>query len=94
MPAGGATQWLPIMVGDRRAREILLMCERITAQQAAEWGLVNWAVPAGELDPKVDEVVEKLAALVRIADGLDRSHRQLVTDVGCSLLPGNTPPPC
>src|SRR5204863_35237 len=27
VPAGGATQWLTIMVGDRRAREIVLMCE-------------------------------------------------------------------
>jgi enoyl-CoA hydratase/carnithine racemase len=62
VPAGGATQWLPIMVGDRRAREIILMCEEIPAAQAQEWGLVNWAVPAEELDAKVDEVVEKLAA--------------------------------
>jgi enoyl-CoA hydratase/carnithine racemase len=62
VPAGGATQWLPIMVGDRRAREIILMCEPIPAAKAAEWGLVNWAVPADELDAKVDEVVEKLAA--------------------------------
>ena len=61
VPAGGATQWLTIMVGDRRAREIVLMCEEITAARAAEWGLVNWAVPAGELDAKVDEVVESLA---------------------------------
>jgi enoyl-CoA hydratase/carnithine racemase len=62
VPAGGATQWLPIMVGDRRAREIILMCDEIPARQAQEWGLVNWAVPAGELDTKVDEVAEKLAA--------------------------------
>jgi enoyl-CoA hydratase/carnithine racemase len=62
VPAGGATQWLPIMVGERRAREIVLMCEPIPAAQAAEWGLVNWVVPAGELDAKVDEVAEKLAA--------------------------------
>jgi enoyl-CoA hydratase/carnithine racemase len=62
VPAGGATQWLPIMVGDRRAREILLMCEQIPAARAAEWGLVNWAVPAGELDAKVDAVVASLAA--------------------------------
>jgi enoyl-CoA hydratase/carnithine racemase len=61
VPAGGATQWLTIMVGDRRAREIVLMCEEIPAARAAEWGLVNWAVPAGELDAKVDEVVESLA---------------------------------
>jgi enoyl-CoA hydratase/carnithine racemase len=62
VPAGGATQWLPLFVGDRRAREIIYMCEEIPAAQAAEWGLVNWVVPAAELDAKVDEVVEKLAA--------------------------------
>ncbi len=61
VPAGGATQWLTIMVGDRRAREIVLMCEEIPAARAAEWGLVNWVVPAGELDAKVDAVVESLA---------------------------------
>ena len=61
VPAGGATQWLPIMVGERRAREIVLMCEEVPAARAAEWGLVNWVVPRAELDAKVDEVVEKLA---------------------------------
>jgi enoyl-CoA hydratase/carnithine racemase len=61
VPAGGATQWLPIMVGERRAREIVLMCEEISAAQAAEWGLVNWVVPRADLDAKVDEVVAKLA---------------------------------
>jgi naphthoate synthase len=37
------------------------MCEEIPAAQALDWGLVNWVVPAAELDAKVDEVVEKLA---------------------------------
>ena len=60
MPAGGATQWLTIMVGDRRAREIVLMCDELPAKKAEEWGLVNWAVPAAELDAKVDAVVENL----------------------------------
>ncbi|MFY9580758.1 MAG: enoyl-CoA hydratase/isomerase family protein [Gaiellaceae bacterium] len=62
VPAGGATQWLPVFVGDRRAREIILMCEEIPAARAAEWGLVNWVVPAAALDAKVDAVVENLAA--------------------------------
>src|SRR4051794_14912099 len=62
VPAGGATQWLPVFVGDRRAREIIYMCQEIPAAQAEEWGLVNWVVPAAELDAKVDEVVENLAA--------------------------------
>ena len=62
VPAGGATQWLPVFVGDRRAREIIYMCQEIPAAQAEEWGLVNWVVPAAELDSKVDEVVDNLAA--------------------------------
>jgi enoyl-CoA hydratase/carnithine racemase len=62
VPAGGATQWLSLMVGDRRAREIVLLCDPIPAPQAAEWGLVNRSVPEGELDAAVDEWVEKLAA--------------------------------
>jgi enoyl-CoA hydratase/carnithine racemase len=62
VPAGGATQWLPVFVGDRRAREIILMCEEIPARRAVDWGLVNWVVSAGELDAKVDAVVDNLAA--------------------------------
>ena len=61
VPAGGATQWLTIMVGDRRAREIVLLCEEIPAARAADWGLVNRAVPAAELDAEVDRLVESLA---------------------------------
>lgn len=44
--AGGATQWLPIHVGDRRAREMLLLNNRIPAAKALEWGLVNRVVPS------------------------------------------------
>jgi enoyl-CoA hydratase/carnithine racemase len=61
VPAAGATQWLPLLVGDRRAREIVLLCEEIPAAKAAEWGLVSRAVPAAELDATVDELVAKLA---------------------------------
>lgn len=62
VPLAGATQFLPIIVGERRAREILFLNEEIPAAKAAEWGLVNWAVPRAELDAKVDEIVEKLKA--------------------------------
>ena len=62
VPAGGATQWLQLMVGDRRAREIVFLCDEVPAAQAVEWGLVNRAVPEAELDAVVDELVEKLAA--------------------------------
>ncbi len=58
--AGGATQWLPLMVGDRRARQILWLCEEIDAQQALQWGLVNQVVPSAELDAAVDAMARKL----------------------------------
>lgn len=58
----GATQFLPLIVGDRRAREILFLNEEIPAQKALEWGLVNWVVPREKLDEKVNEIARKLTA--------------------------------
>jgi enoyl-CoA hydratase/carnithine racemase len=49
---GGSTQWLPIVVGDKRARQILMLNEPIPAQQALDWGLVNWVVPTVRKDGK------------------------------------------
>ena len=75
VPAGGATQWLPIFLGDRRAREILLLCDEIPARQAEEWGLVNRAVPRDELDGVVDYWVERLAA--KLPETLRYTKQQL-----------------
>lgn len=60
VPAAGATQYLPLIVGDRRAREILFLCEEIPAKKALEWGLVNQVVPAAQLDKAVAVMAEKL----------------------------------
>jgi enoyl-CoA hydratase/carnithine racemase len=58
----GATQILPLIVGDRRAREILLLNEEIPAPKALDWGLLNYVVPRNQLDQTVDELVAKLIA--------------------------------
>ena len=58
--AGGATQWLPITIGDRRSREMLFLCEAIPAKTALDWGLINQVVPAAELDSAVNAMVQKL----------------------------------
>src|SRR4030095_4621676 len=58
--AAGATQFLPLMVGDRRAREILFLCEEIPAKKALEWGLVNEVVPYNKLDEAVELMAAKL----------------------------------
>ena len=60
--AGGATQWLPLVVGDRRARAMLLLNERVSAPRALEWGLVSAVAPTVVRDgtpllsPEADEV--------------------------------------
>ncbi|MBZ5671707.1 MAG: enoyl-CoA hydratase/isomerase family protein [Acidobacteriia bacterium] len=58
--AWGATQWLPLVVGERRAREMLLTCDEVTADQALGWGLVNQVVPLKQLDRAVNALAKKL----------------------------------
>jgi enoyl-CoA hydratase/carnithine racemase len=62
------------MVGERRAREIVLLCEEIPARKAEEWGLVNRAVPAAELDAEVDRLVENLARKLPQTTRYARQH--------------------
>ena len=81
VPAGGATQWLPIMVGERRAKEIVLLCEEIPARKAEDWGLVNSAVPAAELDAEVDRLVESLARKLPQTTRYARQHLNFWRDL-------------
>ncbi len=52
--------FLPLLIGDRRAREMLLLNRRIDAKTALEWGLVNKVVPYEKLDEAVLEMAEQL----------------------------------
>jgi len=54
---------LPSLIGYRRAAEMLFTGDTIGAAEAARIGLINRAVPAGELDKTVDELVGKLTTL-------------------------------
>lgn len=82
-PDGGGTYWLPRIVGARRAAEIMLLGERIPAQQALELGLVNRVLPGAELDAAV------AAAAQRVARGPKRAVRgvkQLLRQSGGATL--------
>jgi len=61
MPGGGGTQNLPRAVGERRAKEIILTAKPFSAQQAAEWGLVNRVCEPAELMPAVLETARAIA---------------------------------
>lgn len=63
VPDVGNTLFLPQMVGRVRATGMMLLGDRLSAEQAHEWGLV-WAVTAPEaLGAEVDRVAAKLASL-------------------------------
>jgi hypothetical protein len=48
------------VIGDRRAREVLFLCEDVPASQALAWGLVNRVVPRVGLDAAIDDLVDRL----------------------------------
>ncbi len=60
VPSAGATQWLPLIIGERKAREMILLGEEMSAQKAFELGLVNKIVPRNKLDEETNIMVEKL----------------------------------
>ena len=69
-PDSGSTWLLPRLVGLARARRMLLLGEKVSGADAADWGLIHQAVPADLLDTTADELVARLAAGPTVALGL------------------------
>jgi 2-(1,2-epoxy-1,2-dihydrophenyl)acetyl-CoA isomerase len=72
-PDSGATWLLPRLVGVARARQMLLLGEKLTGAQAAEWGMIHRAVPDGEVIDAADALVARLAEGPTVAIGLAKS---------------------
>ncbi len=51
---------LPLIIGDKRARELILTGDLIDASEAARLGLVNYVVPGDRLEQKTQEILSKL----------------------------------
>ncbi len=58
---GGALIW-PQLVGYAKAKELLMTGDLLSAAEAKDLGLINYAVPADQLDEKVSQLVGKLQA--------------------------------
>jgi len=65
----GSTFLLPRLVGMRKANELAFFGDRIYGPEAAEIGLINRAVPDGELMDAAREWAERLAAGPALAIG-------------------------
>ena len=74
---------LPRIIGDKRARELILTGELIDAPEALRLGLVNAVVPVAQLEQKAQEVLVKLRELS--APALEATRRAIDLARGASF---------
>lgn len=85
VPDLGTTWQLPMRVGRARALGMTLLGERVSADQAEDWGLVWKTVDDEELDSAVGQVVDVLrrsspAAMSRIRESVDGATQRDLAD--------------
>jgi 2-ketocyclohexanecarboxyl-CoA hydrolase len=61
--AGFGTAYLARAVGEKRAREVWMLCRQYDAETAERWGLVNRVVPAAELRAEARRWADEILAL-------------------------------
>lgn len=83
IPDSGGSWHLPRLVGQARALGLALTGEPLSAERAAEWGLIWKCVADAELDREVDALAERLAALPPL--GLAAIKQLIRTTGGRSL---------
>ena len=79
MPGAGGTQRLPRLIGEARAKELILLGRRISAARALEIGLVTQVVPRAQLVTAVDAMVAELAGCAPLSvqqakTAIERAH--------------------
>ena len=72
VPDGGSTWILPRLVGRARAMELSLMGERLPAETALEWGLINRVYDDAALMDEAMKLARDLASGPTVALGLIR----------------------
>lgn len=74
---------LPRIIGDKRARELMLTGEIIEAGEALSLGLVNRVVPTAALEQEASQLLSKLRGLSAVA--LEHAKRAIDLGYGRSL---------
>ncbi len=67
IPGGGGTQRLPKIIGEAKAKELIMLGERLKSEEALRIGLVNYVVQPERLDEEVRKFAQKLAEAPPIA---------------------------
>ncbi len=82
-PDGGASYFLPRLVGTKKAMQLALFSELFDAQTAQEMGLINWVVPEAELNTQTEKYAQKLAKGASLAFA---EMKQLINQTGDNSL--------
>ena len=83
VPDAGGTYFLPRLLGTARAMGLALLAEKVSAEQAAEWGLIWKVVDDAELASESRELAERLAS--GPTKGYGHLKRALYASAGNSL---------
>jgi 2-(1,2-epoxy-1,2-dihydrophenyl)acetyl-CoA isomerase len=88
VPDGGASWMLARLVGKARATQMMLLGEKIGAEQAANWGLIYKAVEDAELAAEAQALATRLANGPTLAIGIMRQNlaAALDSDYGTALV--------
>jgi 2-(1,2-epoxy-1,2-dihydrophenyl)acetyl-CoA isomerase len=70
VPDSGSSYFLPKAISPARAFEMCTMAQKVTAQQALEWGLINRVVAAEALDEEVAKATNYYATAPTLAIGM------------------------
>ena len=81
---GGCVYRLALLVGMRKAKEIVLTGKRLSGKEAAEIGLVNQSVPLEQLDSAVAAMASEIATKSPIALRLSKWYINKVSMVNAS----------
>lgn len=76
VPDSGGTWFLPRLVGNARALGLTMLGDKLSAAQAAEWGLIWRCVDDAELATTVDQLAAQLAAAPTL--GLVRTREAIL----------------
>ena len=87
VPDSGGTHLLPHRIGTARAMGLAMLGEKLSAERAADWGLIWECVDDAQLDARVEALAQRLAAMPTraLAAAKQAIHAAATLDLSASL---------